>query len=368
MTESDYTIVTVPKENVSDDQVVLVEWLVDSGARVGKGDMIALLETSKGTFEVEAQAEGYLFYRYKEGEHVPVGETLAVIANERSFPLETILSKHADIECVDTGTEAGKTLRFSKGALKLIEKHQLDKSIFSSAAMVIKKDVERFLKNRDESGAPISNQVECFENAQKVLIIGGSSHAKTCIDILRHMKTFAIVGIIAGRDQSVGDEVFGVPVIGHDDDLRRYFEEGCRFCINAIGSAGNHSLRWEVYTRLKRQGFFLPNIIHPSATIEPTATIGESNQIMANSLVDSNSKLGNNCIVNAGAVISHDCTLHDNVHIAPGAILAGNVVVERNTLIGVNVAVYMGVRIGSNVIVPNGRVVNSDIPPNTTRF
>jgi len=67
----------------------LVEWLVTPGTAVKKGDVIAVVETQKGLFEVEVYEDGILGPPLVQpGEEVPVGTVLAVIAVEGETPVE----------------------------------------------------------------------------------------------------------------------------------------------------------------------------------------------------------------------------------------------------------------------------------------
>lgn len=59
----------------------IVEWLVKPGATVKKGDVIAVVETHKGAFEIDIFEEGTVTELCaKEGEELPVGALLARIA------------------------------------------------------------------------------------------------------------------------------------------------------------------------------------------------------------------------------------------------------------------------------------------------
>jgi len=61
----------------------LVEWLVAPGIAVHKGEVIAVIETQKGLFEVEVYEDGILGPPLvQSGEEVPVGTVLAVITGE----------------------------------------------------------------------------------------------------------------------------------------------------------------------------------------------------------------------------------------------------------------------------------------------
>ena len=58
----------------------LVKWLVEPGSTVKKGDVIAVVETHKGAFEIDIFQEGTIAELCaKEGEELPVGALLARI-------------------------------------------------------------------------------------------------------------------------------------------------------------------------------------------------------------------------------------------------------------------------------------------------
>lgn len=59
----------------------LVRWLVEPGSAVKKGDVIAVVETHKGAFDIDVFLEGVVSELCaKEGEELPVGALLARIA------------------------------------------------------------------------------------------------------------------------------------------------------------------------------------------------------------------------------------------------------------------------------------------------
>lgn len=61
----------------------LVEWLVKPGARVGRGDIVAVVETQKGAIEIETFDAGVVDRLLVEpGVTVPVGAPLALIRAE----------------------------------------------------------------------------------------------------------------------------------------------------------------------------------------------------------------------------------------------------------------------------------------------
>lgn len=62
------------------DAATVVEWLVEPGARVARGDVIAVVETQKGAIEIEVFEDGVVTQIVvPPGRKVPVGTVLAII-------------------------------------------------------------------------------------------------------------------------------------------------------------------------------------------------------------------------------------------------------------------------------------------------
>ncbi len=73
--------ITMPKWGLAMDEGMVVEWHVAEGARIGTGDEILDIETTKMTSALESTAEGVLCRRVAgDGETLPVGALLGVIA------------------------------------------------------------------------------------------------------------------------------------------------------------------------------------------------------------------------------------------------------------------------------------------------
>lgn len=73
----------IPQLGQTVDDVVLISWLVDDGAKVEFGDPILEVETDKAVFNVEANAKGYVhFGPYQIGETLPVLTVVATIGKK----------------------------------------------------------------------------------------------------------------------------------------------------------------------------------------------------------------------------------------------------------------------------------------------
>lgn len=134
--------IIIPKESIADDSVLLLKWYKENGVKVNKGDNIANCETSKAIFDIEAPIEGYLFYQYKVGDEIPVGNLLAIISKESFFSFDTY-----NLDKKEQNQMPKEKVRFSKLALQLIEKNDLKREIFYHLNMVTKKDVSGYLED-----------------------------------------------------------------------------------------------------------------------------------------------------------------------------------------------------------------------------
>ena len=63
-------VVRVPRENVNDDWIEIVEWLVASGESVEKGQALAEILNSKTTLQVYAPCQGYVCFDLEPGDRL----------------------------------------------------------------------------------------------------------------------------------------------------------------------------------------------------------------------------------------------------------------------------------------------------------
>lgn len=73
----------VPALGMAMEECLFIEWLVEPGAEVRKGDAVAVIETDKATMELEAPGDGRLGpHLVAAGTTVPVGTTVSHILEE----------------------------------------------------------------------------------------------------------------------------------------------------------------------------------------------------------------------------------------------------------------------------------------------
>lgn len=125
----------------------------------------------------------------------------------------------------------------------------------------------------------------------------------------------------------------------------------------AIAAIGNNAARLRLFHELAGAGFEQPNIVHPSAIISRSASLGKGVFVGRGAVIGTNATIGDASIINTRASIDHDCSIGLANHIAPGATLSGEVVTGERVWLGTGCAVKQGARIGSDVLIGVGAAV-----------
>ena len=198
-----------------------------------------------------------------------------------------------------------------------------------------------------------------------LIIIGAGDHAKVLLDILLEQGE-KVLGL---ADKSVPKDtmVYGVPVIGDDNEVLKYSPEEIEL-VNGIGSIRSLALRSKMYSFYKEKGYTFKTVIHPSVIISRRAKLFEGVQILAGAVITNEVQIGENTIINTRASVDHACNIGKNCHIAPGCVLSGCVIVGEGTHIGTGSTVIQGITIGSNVLIGAGSVVVKNIEDNVKAF
>lgn len=201
--------------------------------------------------------------------------------------------------------------------------------------------------------------------SKPVIIIGAGDHAKVLLDILLEQgeKVFGL----ADKSVPKGTMIFGVSVLGDDEEVLKYSPEEIEL-VNGIGSVKSLVLRSKIFDFYKKKGYTFKTIIHPSAIISNRAKLAKSIQILARVVVNTDAEIGENTIINTGVIVEHGCIIGKNCHIAPGCVLSGRVAIGEGTHIGTGSTIIQGITIGHNVLLGAGSVVVNDIEDNSKAY
>jgi serine acetyltransferase len=116
---------------------------------------------------------------------------------------------------------------------------------------------------------------------------------------------------------------------------------------------------------VERWGLEFSHLIHPSAAISPSASIGGGTVVYAGAVIGSETQLGDFCRIGRGATVGHDVRLEECAHIAPGANVASGVLARRGANVGLGANVLENTVLGAESTVAGGAFVRSEVPART---
>ena len=344
--------ILVPLLNANEPEAKLVTVHVKDGQAVDPGTILFTIETTKAAADIEAPAGGYVRLLAAEGAALAVGDRLAVITESAGEPVE--FATRGDVQAAAPGD-----LRITKPARALAESLGLDLAALPTDRLVTETVV------RQLAGAAGPDFVLPTSDLPGLLIYGAGGHAKSVMEVAQQLHIFNIAGIVDDNPSLAGTSVLGIRVLGTRQVLPRLKEMGVTLAANGVGGIVDINVRVKLFELLESYGLAFPALVHPRATVEPSAQVGEGVQVFANAYVGSEARLSPKCMINTNAVVSHDCEIGSYSHIAPGALLAGHVHVGERTLVGMGVTVHIGVRIGDGVRIGNGAIVLAGVPDRT---
>jgi UDP-perosamine 4-acetyltransferase len=190
----------------------------------------------------------------------------------------------------------------------------------------------------------------------KTLIYGSrpDGHAKVVAQLAEQDPTLELVGLLddfpENRDRTIGD----LRVLGGVDDLASLRASGIDAVLIGFGESVGRAALIE---RVLGAGFALPNLVHPSAYLYPSATLGRGVHVFPLAHVGADAVLGDGALVNTAAIVDHDVVLEPGAVVLPGARLSGRVRICRDATVGAGAVLLPDVVVGPGAFVGAGAVV-----------
>ena len=194
----------------------------------------------------------------------------------------------------------------------------------------------------------------------KIAILGSGGHALAVWDVCLSAG-FTPVGFV---DPACGSsEVEGLPVMTDLSELD--LSE-----VDLALGIGHNFARESATVELLRDypEARLPVIVHRTAWVSLSATLGAGSVVMAQASVGPVATIGRGVLVNTAASLDHESLLSDFASLGPGAHTGGRAVIGARTMVGLNAGVLQGVSIGSDCVIGAQSLVREDIPANTVAY
>ena len=103
------------------------------------------------------------------------------------------------------------------------------------------------------------------------------------------------------------------------------------------------------------------SIIHPTAHVAPSATIGDGVFVAPQAVVSVNVNVEDHSIIHIHSSVGHDCKIGKFCAVLPGARISGNVNLGKSVMVGSGAFIFQGVTIGNRAQVDALTYVRHDV-------
>lgn len=170
-------------------------------------------------------------------------------------------------------------------------------------------------------------------------------------DVNRIGKQWSIKGFIDDNLQALTDVNCDVEILATVDGYEIQPNDEFLCCI------GNSKVRQQVVEKLKSRGAIFTQLIHPTAVIAETCTLGEGVIIYPYALISDNAVIGNQCIVNMYSSVAHDSQLGEYCTISAHCDVTGMCKLGSRVFMGTTANMVPSSQIGDDAYICAGSTV-----------
>lgn len=193
------------------------------------------------------------------------------------------------------------------------------------------------------------------------IIVGGGGSGREALWIAEQSlgSDFYIKGVLDDNPDCFAGCAVGYDVLGSVDAYE--VQEADRFLV-AMGDPGQ---KRKFVQKIREKNGEFHSLIHLSAQIAPSATLGEGLFISQNAIIGPNSNIGNFVNVNVFCSCGHDCSIGAFSTLSPFVAVSGSAVIGEATFVGSNVTIAPKVTVGTNCKISAGSFVLRNVKDNS---
>jgi len=358
-------VITMPMINANDESAVLSIWAKPDKSFVRKGEVVAVVETTKASFDVESEHDGYLNIFVVSGSQVKIGEAIAGICDHPGEEAQRPSGTESPIE--DGGADRSITKKAEITAVKAgldLKKVQAE---IPGSGTITEADIVAYLAER-RARASVAGGKDTVDDAypqtrqQRLLVIGGGLGAVQVLDSLSRIEHQRATAIIDDDAALHGKSIMGVPVLGGQGAIESLFQAGL-FDLAVVSVSTSIGFREKMAHKLEQLHIPMANVIDPTARVQRNAVLGVGNVILAFCHVGSCAIVGNGNFLSPYVDIEHHCTIADFCTFGPGVMMSSLVTIGDRVKFGTGVFIEPKLAIGGDSIVGSGAILTRNIPP-----
>jgi sugar O-acyltransferase (sialic acid O-acetyltransferase NeuD family) len=197
-----------------------------------------------------------------------------------------------------------------------------------------------------------------------LLIIGGGGFARETLELIRAVNavtpTCRVMGILDDDERMHGHRIHGNPVIGPSEAVHEYPDALVAVCV---ASPDNPAGRLALVDRLGLRSERYATLVHPSAVVPHSASIGSGSVLHAGTVLTADVTLGSHVAIMPRVVLTHDDRVGDGVTFGAGVCVAGGVTIGDAAYVGSGALLREHVVVGNGSVIGMGAVVTHSVPP-----
>ncbi|NOU18344.1 MAG: NeuD/PglB/VioB family sugar acetyltransferase [Bacteroidales bacterium] len=195
---------------------------------------------------------------------------------------------------------------------------------------------------------------------KNIVLFGGGTHVRYCIDIIEKENKYNIVGI-TDPYLEVGTKIMGYYIIGKQEELKSLIKKhNIEAGIITIGDNWTRKIVLDEILNIDPDFEFV-STIHPSVILGKNVNIGKGTIMMAGCIVNPNTTIGNFCFFATGAILEHDCYMGNFASISAGSLTGGKVKIGEFVAIALGVVLLDRIEIGDHTVIGSGSLVTKSI-------
>lgn len=157
-----------------------------------------------------------------------------------------------------------------------------------------------------------------------------------------------------------GDVVAGTTVLGGVEAIGDSYVQNHFDCVVVAIGYKHLRVRQAIYRRFAGVIPFV-TLVHPSAIVDPTCSLGEGAVIYAGCVLDMGARIGCNTLLNVGCIVAHHSEVGHGCFLSPGVNIAGFVTVGPSCVLGIGTVVIDNIRLAGGTRTGAGAVVTRSI-------
>ena len=204
--------------------------------------------------------------------------------------------------------------------------------------------------------------------SKRIVILGTGGNSVDILDTVNDINgtvstlRYECLGFLDDNDALWGKRILDVEVLGPIAKARSLTD--C-FFVNGIGAPTNFWKKEAIIGKTGAPPDRFETIIHPSASVSRTASLGRGVVVFQHVVITSNVRIGNHVIILPNTVISHDDIVGDYTCVAGGVCVSGQTRIGRLCYLGTNSTIIGNIDVGDRCLIGMGSAVLSSVPPNS---